>query len=390
MVHHASEGNAEARTYTTDVKVLDKNTIQVLSATVKDKVIEGAEVIFQRGGETSLKSVSNASGLAAVPDNFMDDNGSLVIIKKEGYSNLVSKCPCRGLTYAISPHLKNLDGVRVVLNWGASPRDLDLHVRYNENHVYYSNMRESNVNLDVDDTDSYGPETITLDKKEYGTQYAFFVHDYTNQSNPDGRSLSSSSAQVFVYIGSSLIKSFTVPVGVNGNVWKVFDLSPEGEIVVHNKMFKTTAPTEDILNGNNYEESHFSPAAALSDKDEAKRLNTLGETAYHAGNMDEAIDHYLAAIDLYNDFGQAYSNLGLAYYKNGNKAEALWANRKAIALANGATANVTKANSYYNIAKIYEDDGEFEEALRNYRKANENNPRDAYDKAIARVQEKAG
>ena len=33
-----------------------------------------------------------------------------------------------------------------------------------------------------------------------------------------------------------------------------------------------------------------------------------------------------------------YGNLGLAYQKAGNTAESIWANRKAIALANGTNA----------------------------------------------------
>ena len=51
------------------------------------------------------------------------------------------------------------------------------------------------------------------------------------------------------------------------------------------------------------------------------------------GRTKEAIDYYRQALDLDADFGQAYSNLGLAYQKADRIAEAIWANRKAIALA---------------------------------------------------------
>ena len=46
---------------------------------------------------------------------------------------------------------------------------------------------------------------------------------------------------------------------------------------------------------------------------------------------------YLEAINNNPEHGQAYSNLGLAYQTLNRSAEALWVNRKAIALASGAT-----------------------------------------------------
>jgi uncharacterized protein YfaP (DUF2135 family) len=39
------------------------------------------------------------------------------------------------------------------------------------------------MNLDVDDTDSYGPEIITLNKLMVG-EYHYFVHNYSETSNP--------------------------------------------------------------------------------------------------------------------------------------------------------------------------------------------------------------
>ncbi len=66
-----------------------------------------------------------------------NDSKVLLIIKKAGYSDLVARCPCAGLSYALSPVMKNLDGMRVVLTWGQRPRDLDLHVSYPQNHVYF-------------------------------------------------------------------------------------------------------------------------------------------------------------------------------------------------------------------------------------------------------------
>jgi Flp pilus assembly protein TadD len=70
----------------------------------------------------------------------------------------------------------------------------------------------------------------------------------------------------------------------------------------------------------------------------AKELNRQGEAAHHAGNIEHAIELYRQAVNLDQNYGQAYSNLGSAYQKNGNTAESIWANRRAITLA---SENVT-------------------------------------------------
>jgi hypothetical protein len=72
------------------------------------------------------------------------------------------------------------------------------------------------------------------------------------------------------------------------------------------------------------------------------------------------------------------------------KAEGLFANRKAIALARGGNANVVKASSYYNIARIYEGESSWAEALDSYRTAAQLREHDAYRKGIARMNQKLG
>lgn len=86
-------------------------------------------------------------------------------------------------------------------------------------------------------------------------------------------------------------------------------------------------------------------------------------------NLSKPFNSSQQATELDGNYGQAFSNLGLAYQKNGNIAEAIWANRKAISLASGANAATTRANSYYNIAKIYETAGQDADALQHYQLA---------------------
>ena len=364
--------------------------VEVLSAVVKDQKIADAEVLVQRNGAQSVVGRTNAQGQVTLTTDFADDPSNLLIIKKPGYSNLVVKCPCSGMTYAISPVMQNLDGLRVVLTWGANPSDLDSHMIFPGNNIYFRNQQGEDAHLDVDDIDGYGPETITLEKKHYGESYVYAVHDYSNQGRPASRQLSASQAKVFVYMGQSLVRTYYVPQDRSGNLWTVFRMTGNGDFQDINTLSGVTVDAQDVLN-------EVSPllddkvevaavAVSSSAQADAKTLNRKGEEAYHAGNLQQAIDFYRQAIELNNGYGQAYSNLGLAYQKAGNTAESIWANRKAIALASGNSAATVRASSYYNIARIYEAAGQFADALRHYQLAKQQKANPVYDKAIERVQ----
>ncbi|QSN63520.1 YfaP family protein [Caballeronia sp. M1242] len=362
--------------------------IQVLSATVRDQKISGAAVFVQNDGAQSIRTETDAQGAAPLPDDVADSGSAMLIIKKTGYSDLVVKCPCAGLTYAMSPVMKNLDGMRVVLTWGATPRDLDLHVSYPRNHVYYARQQGTDANLDIDHTDSFGPETITLERRHQGETYVFAVHDFSDQSLPHSSTLSNSQAKVYVYVGQSLVRTFSVPREA-GNLWTVFRLSADGEIQDINSMRGVTVDASNVLGSieiYNDQQMAVQPAnEGYVNPVRASDLNKRGEAAYRSGDIDTAIALYTEAIGFQPEFGQAYSNLGLAFQKAGRPAEAMWANRKAIALASGPTAATVRASSHYNIGRIFEDAGQYADALTQYRAAKNSKANAAYDASIARV-----
>ena len=136
---------------------------------------------------------------------------------------------------------------RVVLSWGTSPRDLDLHVTGPTNtssrfHVYWKKENKSYILngirlavLDVDNRECYGPETVTLDlsKRVSGT-YHFYVHNFSEGGNTKSSTLSKSGAKVDVYSGNQMLASYSVP-NQAGTVWHVFDLV-NGQPIVSNKM----------------------------------------------------------------------------------------------------------------------------------------------------------
>ena len=380
-----------ADVYAADVK------IDILSATVKDKRIEGASVTLQRNGAQSVSGTTNASGSINLGSSFADDQDALLIVKKEGYSNLVVKCPCAGMTYAISPVMTSLDGMRVVLSWGEKPFDLDSHLIFPGGHIYFDSKEGTDANLDVDDTDSYGPETVTISKKHFGESYIYAVQDYSNKGLPNSNYLSASKAKVFVYVGGSLVRSYSVPAGKRGNIWTVFKLNPNGEFEDINSVTSanfngTTLDVRDlatVIMPATDSSAPASPAMQNSgDTQLARKYNREGEAVYKTGQLEQAIQLFQQATELDGNYGQAFSNLGLAYQKNGNIAEAIWANRKAISLASGANAATTRANSYYNIAKIYETAGQNADALQHYQLAYAEKNKPSYEEAIARVKAK--
>ncbi|MES2822764.1 MAG: tetratricopeptide repeat protein [Pseudomonadota bacterium] len=368
-----------------------ETNVQILSAVVKDQKIADASVTLQKNGEQSVTAITNAQGQVLLNATFADSAEALLIVKKPGYSNLVVKCPCAGMTYAISPIMANLDGMRVVLNWGATPADLDSHIVYPGNHIYFSNMKGADALLDVDDTTSYGPETITLQRKHDGEKYVYAVHDYSNRGNTNSSTLSNSGAKVFVYVGQTLIKTYYVPANKVGNLWTIFAVTEGGEfqdfntiknVASHDRL--QTAEFQGVINNSSVQILSSGAESQAS----AKALNTQGETAFHAKNYDEAIRLFQAAIELNNNYGQAYSNLGLTFQKAGRVAEALWANRKALALASGATAPTVRASSHYNNGRIYEAAEQWSDALREYKYAKQEKANAVYDTAIQRMIDK--
>ena len=118
--------------------------------------------------------------------------------------------------------------VRVVLTWGATPPDLDSHLygpaAAGNFHIYYANPGAlPYAELDRDDTDAFGPETVTLRTVATGS-HLYAVHDFTNQDVATSRALATSGARVQVYRSTGLVADFTVP-NLAGTLWTVFELN---------------------------------------------------------------------------------------------------------------------------------------------------------------------
>lgn len=366
-------------------------SINVLDAQVKGEPVAGASVSFEKNGNVINGGVTDGHGRVIVKDGIFggaDDSSIKIIIKKAGYATQIVRGPFNGLTFALSREMKDIGGYRIVLSWDEAPKDIDSHLVYGNSHIFWDNKDGVQGMLDVDDTDGYGPETITIKKSLNGNKYIYAVHDYSNRTESFSAKLSESGAKVLVYAGSTQIETFYIPQGKIGNLWVLFTINEYGDLIPINK-FTTVF---DLNEADKLLKNILRDADMLDKKIEqdSNALNKKGEEAYHAGNIEESIKYYKMAILVNEKFSQAYSNMGLSYKKLNKLPEAIWANRRAISLAEGKNAAVVKASSFYNIAKIFEEKGNYQDALDNYQNAEKNKQSETYEKAISRMKEKLG
>lgn len=140
---------------------------------------------------------------------------------------------------------------RLVLTWGERPGDLDSHVvgTDSEGRPFHVSIVTGGLPgpggtyicvLDVDDTNGYGPETVSLDPQEDRTYY-YYVQQYSE----DG-AMSTSGASVQVYRGDALLAACNVPTNQgDGMYWNVLAVK-NGALILKNTV--TTKPDTAYAN----------------------------------------------------------------------------------------------------------------------------------------------
>jgi hypothetical protein len=138
--------------------------------------------------------------------------------------------------------------ITVVLTWGQTPRDLDSHlsgpdvVHGGRFHVAYYNLNPVEyASLDVDDTTSFGPETVTLtvsslaDETFVPGEYRYWVHDFTDRLGTSQFMVSN--AVVTVTQCNTQLAQYSV-ANATGNssltLWRVFNftLTADGTVTL--------------------------------------------------------------------------------------------------------------------------------------------------------------
>lgn len=200
---------------------------QVVDATT-GRGLSGVSCSFSGNGYHSISTDSNGFFSIELDPGFWN-----LRLTKEGYMEVSDSFTLSSgeinsdNVYIMSENLQT-GQIRIVLTWGALPSDLDSHLEGTFDnggsfHVFFSNRRASSSNndnsveLDVDDTTGYGPETITINDLE--GVYDYYVVDYRSEGTMG--ELGEAKVTVFMQDGSSQV----IPVNpecING--WYVLHI----------------------------------------------------------------------------------------------------------------------------------------------------------------------
>lgn len=206
-------------------------------------------------------ATTNSSGVATVTG--LPEGLNSISVTGNGYvsatqSATLSCASTNTVAVAVSPAAGTTGGLtsgqfRVILTWGQNPSDLDSHMTGGTSadsttrwHLYYSNKTAGGVcKLDVDDTSSYGPETVTCPATGTTTSlpdgvYRYSVHHYSGSGN-----IGTSGATVRLEFGNGTVYNYAPPAsGWAGSrdVWTVFELTVSGGSV-------SVAPVNTVSTG---------------------------------------------------------------------------------------------------------------------------------------------
>ncbi|MGL4724687.1 MAG: Ig-like domain-containing protein [Scandinavium sp.] len=138
--------------------------------------------------------------------------------------------------FTMSP-LLNGDAARIVLTWEAQPTDLDSHLLIpGGTHLFFGNKTPAgaDANLDLDDTTSFGPETVTIRSMHTGS-YCYYVKRYSNEPRH------MNGARVKLYLSDGSEYTYSIP-STSKTYWSVFKL-------------KSVSGNYDVITQNSYSDS---------------------------------------------------------------------------------------------------------------------------------------
>lgn len=173
------------------------------------------EVVTQRNGAYSVN---------------LEKGDYKVECSAEGYEDVTKEVfvPSRSQKFVFDIALSSslLDGeVRFVLEWNDDPADLDAHLieEGGDQHVSFMNEKTEDAELDIDDRNGNGPETITLHNLQ--GHFVYGVHKYFGSG-----SLANSGATVTVYMPGRDAQVFTISESdPDADYWVVCEVE-DGEL----------------------------------------------------------------------------------------------------------------------------------------------------------------
>ena len=212
-----------------------------------ESIIEAEDEIITKEQEKTSETVVENIEPKSTNDEIVSEEEILVVVLLVTEAESSDKNPQEVVEPIMEEELENTEPIRtvnqikIVLDWGELPWDLDAHILDKDNHVYYYSKAQENLSLDKDERKSYGPEVITIDNPTPDSVYKYYVHDYTNDYNANSDKLSFSNVEVKVYFDDKLEESFKIAPNQEGFSWYVFDIAEGYKII-----------KKDIVSSNNY------------------------------------------------------------------------------------------------------------------------------------------
>lgn len=172
----------------------------------------------------TTRTVSQADGSYSLPARA---GSGLLVTASDGYQSQTLQAVAGGVLEECL--VASLLSTTINLSWGENPSDLDTHffgfsaVNANDDfHVDWTD-RSATVNgvdieLDVDDVTSYGPEVVTVPTFPFEGVYRYAVHRFSGTGT-----IQSSPARVELNLGGS-VYLFAPPEGTPTDCWSIFDI----------------------------------------------------------------------------------------------------------------------------------------------------------------------
>lgn len=237
-----------------NVNVQVYNSVQGTSAPLSGATV----MIGTRSASTNSLGVASFTGLAeATVSVSVSSNGFTAATQ----SATLSCASTNTITVALSPSSGQTGGLtsgqfRAILTWGQNPSDLDSHMTgpisgsTSRFHTYYANRSGgtgSTCALDVDDTTSFGPETVTCPATSTTGSLVAGVYRYSVHHFSGSSTIGTSGASVRLEFGNGTVYTYTPPSTASyrgsGDVWTVFELT------VGSTGSVSVAPVNTVTNG---------------------------------------------------------------------------------------------------------------------------------------------
>ncbi|NQU05842.1 MAG: carboxypeptidase regulatory-like domain-containing protein [Calditrichaeota bacterium] len=244
--------NSTTFTYTFDdddginAQIYERRTADNSNSVIEGKVtdsqtgegIEGATI----SSDDDNSVITNSSGSYSLD---VTAGTREITVSKSGYFSInrsvqVDEDSTVTQNFILVPILGNGEGLlRLVLSWNENPSDLDSHmetpmIEGQAYHISYSEEGSKDsapfVTLDNDETDGYGPETITIHQLFTGT-YKYYVHKFSEEID-----LAGCGAQVRIYNTEGLQNTVTIPENGEGLYWQVCTIDGDGNVVIVNEI----------------------------------------------------------------------------------------------------------------------------------------------------------